>query len=218
MLVLQRSSSRVMTRSAPCSPVHTLPGPLGDFAHDPHIVGIPSQILGSPVYIHQSRVNLKPGFRGKEFYWHSDFETWHAEDGMPQMRAISVSVLLSENRSCNGPLMAIPGSHRWFVPCTGATPERNHVRSLRRQDVGVPSDRALAELVHRGGIDACVGPVGTCVLFDCNLMHGSNGNITPFPRRDVFVVYNSIRNALSHPFAASTPRPEHIASRTFHPV
>ena len=53
---------------------------------------IAEQILGSQVYIHQSRVNLKPGFKGKEFYWHSDFETWHIEDGMPRMRALSCSI------------------------------------------------------------------------------------------------------------------------------
>ena len=198
--------------------VHDLPGPLGDFARDPFIVAVARQVLGGDVYVHQSRVNLKPGFRGREFYWHSDFETWHAEDGMPGMRAISVSVLLSENRTCNGPLMAITGSHRWFVPCVGATPQRNHERSLRRQEVGVPSDRMLAELVRRGRIEECTGPVGTVVVFDSNLMHGSNGNITPLPRRNLFLVYNSVENRLVEPFAAPAPRPEFVASRTFDPV
>lgn len=53
------------------------------------------QILGSEVYIHQSRVNYKPGYGGTGFYWHSDFETWHSEDGMPRMRALSVSIALT---------------------------------------------------------------------------------------------------------------------------
>src|SRR5699024_12245631 len=52
-------------------------------ANDPRLVDRARQILGSDVYIHQSRINYKPGFVGKEFSWHSDFETWHAEDGMP---------------------------------------------------------------------------------------------------------------------------------------
>ena len=47
------------------------------------------QILGSSVYVHQSRINFKPAFEGKPFPWHSDFETWHMEDGMPSMRAAS---------------------------------------------------------------------------------------------------------------------------------
>ena len=49
-------------------------------ANDPRVVGRAEQILGSEVYIHQSRINYKPGFVGKDFTWHSDFETWHAED------------------------------------------------------------------------------------------------------------------------------------------
>src|SRR3546814_19751740 len=72
-------------------------------------------------YIHQSRLNYKPGFKGKEFYWHSDFETWHVEDGMPRMRALSMSVLLAENTPHNGPLMLIPGSHQSFLTCVGET-------------------------------------------------------------------------------------------------
>src|SRR5690606_26125269 len=56
-------------------------------ARDKRIAGRVSYLLGDDVYLHQSRLNYKPGFTGKEFYWHSDFETWHAEDGMPRMRA-----------------------------------------------------------------------------------------------------------------------------------
>ena len=56
---------------------------------DPRLLQVARQILGSEVYLHQSRANFKPGFTGKAFYWHSDFETWHVEDGMPSMRALS---------------------------------------------------------------------------------------------------------------------------------
>lgn len=89
------------------------------------IVQAAQQILGSQVYITQSRINFKPGFKGKEFYWHSDFETWHVEDGMPNMRAVSCSIILTDNYEFNGPLMIIPGSQNWYVSCAGETPEDN---------------------------------------------------------------------------------------------
>src|SRR5690606_27678387 len=95
--------------------VHKLSKLLGRLSQDMRLVNIAKQILGSDVYIHQSRANMKPGFNGKEFYWHSDFETWHIEDGMPAMRALSCSVLLTDNNPTNGPLMVVPGSHRQFV-------------------------------------------------------------------------------------------------------
>jgi ectoine hydroxylase len=44
-------------------------------------------------------------------------------------------------------------------------------------------------------------------------MHGSNSNITPYPRRNVFFVYNSVENRLLDPFCGLAPRPEHIATR-----
>ena len=79
--------------------VHRSSAVLKALCQHPKLVDIARQLLGSDVYIHQSRVNYKGGFRGKEFYWHSDFETWHVEDGMPRMRALSCSILLTDNRS-----------------------------------------------------------------------------------------------------------------------
>lgn len=198
--------------------IHTHDSPLGAIARDPRLANIARQLLGSNVYIHQSRANLKPAFRGREFYWHSDFETWHTEDGMPAPRAVSCSILLTENRPVNGPLLTIAGSHHWYVSCVGETPPDHFEESLRRQEVGTPDDASLAELCSRGRIEQCVGPVGTVVFFDSNMMHGSNSNITPYSRRNLFVVYNSVDNTLEEPFAAARPRPEHIASRRFDPL
>jgi ectoine hydroxylase len=195
--------------------IHETEGEVARLLRDPHVVSAAMQILGSPVYVHQSRVNLKPGFDGKEFYWHSDFETWHVEDGMPRMRALSASILLTDNHPFNGPLMVVPGSHRFFVSCAGRTPPRNFERSLRKQLYGVPDRDQLAWLVQQGGIVAPTGPAGSVLLFDCNLMHGSNGNITPYPRSNAFCVYNSVENALVEPFGGMPRRPEHIASRRF---
>ena len=187
-------------------------------AADERLAGVASFLLDDEVYVHQSRLNYKPGFTGKEFYWHSDFETWHAEDGMPQMRALSMSVLLADNTPDNGPLMVIPGSHRSFVACVGETPDDHYRESLKKQEYGVPDEQSLASLARDHGIVAPVGRAGTVILFDCNMMHGSNGNITPFPRSNAFLVFNAVSNRLGRPFAAAVPRPEFVASRKFAPV
>ncbi len=198
--------------------VHRRDDALGALAADPLLADIARQLLADDVYVHQSRINLKPGFRGREFYWHSDFETWHTEDGMPRMRALSCSVLLTPNHTFNGTLLTIEGSHQHYVSCVGETPEDNYRQSLRRQDLGVPDDDSLRELVRMGRINECTGPPGTVVVFDCNVMHGSNGNITPFPRHNVFLVYNALSNALVEPFAAPAPRPDFIATRDPVPI
>ncbi|MGV8854714.1 MAG: ectoine hydroxylase [Devosia sp.] len=182
-------------------------------ARDKRVAGRVRYLLGDDVYLHQSRLNYKPGFTGKEFYWHSDFETWHAEDGMPRMRAISASVLLTDNDALNGPLMLMPGSHQTFVACAGATPEDNHKTSLKKQEVGVPSHDSLSKLAEKFGVDYAAGRAGTVILFDCNTIHGSNGNITPFPRSNAFFVYNAWSNRVVEPFAAKSPRPAFLSSR-----
>lgn len=179
----------------------------------PKLVSAVKQLLGSEVYIHQSRINFKPGFHGKEFQWHSDFETWHTEDGMPRMRALSCSIALSDNYPFNGPLMVVPGSHKYFVSCVGETPENNYETSLRRQEIGVPDEESLTWLVNRFGIEQPAGKAGSVIFFDCNIMHGSNSNITPFPRSNAFFVFNSVENKLVDPFAAGKPRPDYIATR-----
>lgn len=183
-------------------------------AADARLVSIASWLLGDRVYVHQSRLNYKPGFSGKDFYWHSDFETWHVEDGMPCMRALSVSISLTDNTDLNGPLMLVPGSHRRYVTCVGETPAEHYKQSLRRQEYGVPDHESLATLVAEGGIVSSTGPAGTVTFFDCNVMHGSNSNITPFARSNAFIVYNAMCNALVEPFGGQAPRPEFIAART----
>ncbi|MCB1049900.1 MAG: ectoine hydroxylase [Acidobacteria bacterium] len=195
--------------------VHQQMGTFRALARHPKLAGIARQILGSEVYIHQSRINFKPGFEGRPFDWHSDFETWHMEDGMPRMRAISCVLFLDDNFVHNGPLMLIRGSHQRYISCKGVTPDNHYEKSLRKQEYGVPSHDALRSLCAEGEIVSATGTKGTVVFFDCNTMHGSSGNMTPYPRNNIFMVYNSVENALLAPFCGQKPRPEHIASRDF---
>src|SRR5260370_16907652 len=44
--------------------------------------------------------------------WEEDYGTWGRDDGMPEPRAMNISVFLDEVMPINGPLMFIPGSHK----------------------------------------------------------------------------------------------------------
>jgi len=178
-----------------------------------------TQILGSDVYLHHARINSKRALSGKSFPWHSDFETWHAEDGLPRCRVLSAWVMLHENHEFNGPLYLIPGSHKTFVSCAGATPEDHHRASLRKQEYGVPSITALRKLSEKGGLAAAHGAPGTLILHEGNTMHGSPDNISPATRTNLFFVYNSVLNTPGEkPFAADRFRPEFLASPDFNPL
>ncbi|GKT37388.1 putative multi-domain containing protein, partial [Aduncisulcus paluster] len=155
---------------------HVLSSVVMDVACSPGVLDVAEQLLGGPVYLHQSRINAMPAFRGRGFYWHSDFETWHTEDGLPQMRTVSCSIALTVNVAYNGTLQVMPGTHRTFYPCVGATPRDNHRKS---------------------GIELFLGQPGDALWFDCNLMHGSGSNISPYPRSNVFLVFNSLHRAIA---------------------
>jgi ectoine hydroxylase len=213
-VILEKDSSRVRS----IFEVHRISPLIAELIGEPRILGRACQLLGSEVYVHQSRVNYLPAFTGKGFYWHSDFETWHAEDGMPAPRAVSMSLALTDNHPFNGALMVMPGSQHTFVPCPGETPADHYQASLREQEIGVPSRRRLTELATAHGIEQFTGPAGSALWFDANLMHGSGNNITPYPRSNIFVVFNSVENTLTAPFAAPAPRPEFVAARDFTPL
>ena len=52
-------------------------------------------------------------------------------------RALSCSILLTDNNAVNGRLMLIPGSHADFISCVGQTPDEHYKQSLRRWFGGV---------------------------------------------------------------------------------
>ncbi len=195
--------------------VHKLSSRFDQLSRDKRILDIVHYLLGSEVYIHQSRINLKLAFLGRGFNWHSDFETWQIEDGMPRMRALSVSISLTDNYEFNGPLIVVPGSHKKFVSCVGEgkSPEKNYKQSLKKQVLGVPDPASVTQLVEEGGLVALKGKAGSVVFFDCNTLHTSSNNVSPYPRCNVFLVYNSVQNTLQEPFLGSTPRPLFAAER-----
>ncbi|HET7304564.1 MAG TPA: ectoine hydroxylase, partial [Segeticoccus sp.] len=91
-------------------------------------------------------------------------------------------------------------------------------QSLVMQGAGTPAPKILTDFADRYGIDVLTGSAGGATMFDSNCMHASNGNVTPFARSNLFVVYNSVENACVEPFAADSPRPEFIGARDHTPV
>lgn len=186
-------------------------------AKDARILDKVQQLLGGDVYMHHSRINIKPAYVGKSFPWHSDFETWHCEDGLPRCRCLTAWIMLTDNTHFNGPLYLIPGSHKSYVSCKGVTPSENYKFSLKKQEYGVPTIDAIKELSSKD-IVAALGKTGTLVIHDGNIMHGSPDNISPNPRTNAFFVYNSIQNKPTKPFAAPKKRASFLSLDDYTPV
>ena len=75
-------------------------------------------------------------------------------------------------------------------------------------------DRAtVTRLADAGGIVAPTGPAGSVLMFHGNLVHASPPNITPYPRKIVYLTLCAVSNHITR-----FTRPEWIAHRDFAPI
>jgi ectoine hydroxylase len=170
--------------------------------------------LGGHCYIHQSRINFKRASGGSGWHWHSDFETWHAQDGMIRPLAVTVMIPLEDNTAANGPLTVIPGSHATYWSAPRSSVELSAEENFADQREGVPSEADVDALVALHGKPVQIlCEAGDAVFFDCNLLHRSDRNESGDSRTNLFVVFNRADNQLTSPFSASKPRPIQMGSR-----
>lgn len=180
----------------------------------PFFVECGRQLLGSEIYLHQSHLNYKKAFFGKNFFWHQDFTFWHHEDGMPQMRTMAVILFLDNVGPENGPIMMIPGSHRWYSDrpwCRGKIDPNEAARHNLVDDIetnGLLSPDQVRFLSDGKEIFTAMGPAGTVLMYEGNTAHASGDNLSPRDRAIGLFFYNSFENQLVNP-----TRPDYIAER-----
>ncbi len=173
----------------------------------PRMIRPVEQIFGEPVYMHQFKINAKSAFTGEVWQWHQDYGTWKRDDGMPQPRAMNVAVFLDEVMPINGPLLLIPKSH------TVGELNATHDLNTTSYPLWTLDNDTVSRLVAAGGIVAPIGKPGGMLMFHGNLVHGSAGNITPYPRKIVYLTLNAVSNYIRTP-----TRLEFIAHRDFLPI
>ncbi len=174
---------------------------------DERLVEPLQQLFGEDVYVHQFKINAKAAFTGDVWQWHQDFPTWHKDDGMPEARAMNIAVFLDDVLPINGPLMLVPRSHR-----SGALPASHDTQTTAYPLWSLDQD-TVTRLVAQNGIETPTGKAGSALMFHANMVHGSAGNITPYPRRIFYLTLSAVSNAIVRP-----TRPEFIAHTDFTPV
>jgi ectoine hydroxylase len=173
----------------------------------PRMIEPVEQVFGEKVYMHQYKINAKSAFTGEVWQWHQDYGTWKRDDGMPEPRAMNISVFLDEVMPINGPLMLVPRSQ------TAGDLKASHDVETTSYPLWTLDEATVTRLVEQGGIVAPTGKPGSMLMFHGNLVHGSAGNITPYPRKIVYLTLNAVSNHIRTP-----TRPEFIAHRDFTPI
>jgi ectoine hydroxylase len=176
------------------------------------LVHTATDLLGSDVFIHQSRINLKQT-NGSIVEWHQDFGTYHRVDGIPEPRGIMIAVFLDDISAVNAPLLAVPGSHVEGLVSTAridqSVPDHEHVAKYR-YDI---SSETMADLVGRHGLESIEATAGSVVFMDMTVVHGSSVNISPLRRLILYVNVSSVDNR-----GETFERPEYYAARDFSPL
>jgi ectoine hydroxylase len=173
----------------------------------PRLIKPVQRVFGEHLYMHQYKINAKAAFDGEVWQWHQDYGTWQRDDGMPEPRAMNISVYLDEVMPINGPLMLVPRSHKHGVLAAG------HDMATTSYPLWTLDHETVQRLVDAGGIVSPVGRPGGVLMFHGNLVHGSAGNITPYPRKIVYLTLNAVSNYIRTP-----TRPEWIAHQDFVPI
>ena len=173
----------------------------------PRLIEPVEQLFGEKLYMHQFKINAKAPFDGELWQWHQDYGTWARDDGMPEPRAMNISVFLDEVMAVNGPLMFIPKSHK------RGTLEAGHDLTTTSYPLWTLDNAMVTKLVEEGGIVAPTGKPGSVVMFHGNLAHASPPNMTPYPRKIVYLTLNAVSNHIT-----KFTRDEWIAHRDFTPI
>ena len=165
------------------------------------------QLLGEHIYLHQSRLNPKQGFGGGNSWdWHQDFPPWHEIDGMPEPRCVMATVFVDDCSAAKSPLLVVPGSHR-----EGSLESKPHEDTRDKgYDLMHVGTSTMAKLAEENGITALIGPAGSVGFIDCNLLHGSANNVSPWRRAIMYLIYNAVSNACT-----GTDRDWHHNNRDF---
>jgi ectoine hydroxylase len=120
---------------------------------------------------------------------------------------MNIAVFLDEVMPINGPLMIIPKSHKYGTLAAG------HDKLTTSYPLWTLDKETVTRLAAEGGIIAPTGKPGSLLMFHGNIVHASPPNITPYPRKIVYLTLCAVSNHIT-----KFNRPERIAHRDFTPI
>lgn len=190
---------------------------------------VPSmQLIGTDVYVHQTKLNSKFAMVGDWWEWHQDYTFWKNDDGMETPNVLTAMIFLNDVTEFNGPMLLIPGSHAvgtideeenavrdeesWYAEYNKSTTYMSALTSDLKYTLKQDTVRRWAKAK---GLRSAKGPAGSVLFFHGNVFHASSNNMSPWDRHSFLVTYNSLENKLP---SIPNPRPAFIANRVFEKV
>ena len=147
------------------------------FAQDQPVVDLIADVLGPDLRFHSSKLNFKWSDGGEAVRWHQDIQAWPHTN----FSVLTFGVYLEDTGPEQGPLTALPGTHRGPI-FDQFDDDGRWTGALTARDVAtLPADKAVD----------LYGPAGTVVLLHCRVVHGSAINHSPRMRPLFLNVYSA---------------------------
>ena len=162
------------------------------FAQDPTVVDLVADLVGPDLRFHSSKLNFKWSEGGDAVRWHQDIQAWPHTN----FSVLTFGVYLDDTWPEQGPLTAIPGTHR--AALFDQFDENGRW-------TGALTARDTATLPVGTAVDMC-GPAGTVVLLHCRVVHGSAANYSARMRPLLLNVYAAADALPMTPLPAPTTR------------
>jgi ectoine hydroxylase len=129
------------------------------------------------VKFHHSKLNFKWASGGEEVKWHQDITYWPHTNYSP----LTIGVYLHDVGDEQGPLGAIPGSHKGQL---------FNQYDAKDQWVGCLSNED-AKRIDTAKAEYLTGPAGSITIHHCRVVHGSRPNLSDQGRPLLLNVYSS---------------------------
>jgi ectoine hydroxylase len=169
------------------SVIHKDTHPISLIANDQRMLDMAGELMGAPVYIWSSKVNLKAAWCGTVEYYHQDLVYWR-DRGYPRDEMLSCMVFLDPHHLRNAALHVVPGSHR-----LGFIEHMPFINTNGLSKFMVPP-ATMDRLYREHGLVVVEAEPGDVLFFHTSLVHGSSHNIGPASRMIVLSQLNTVGN------------------------
>jgi len=189
----QASLARSWTEQEPAVPlavfsaVHQGSHPIAQMANDHRMLSKAAELMRSPVYIRECKVNVKAAWCGTVEYYHQDLVYWK-DRGYPRTDMLSCMTFLDPHGPQNAGLHVMPGTHR-----IGFQEHKPFININGLSKFMVPPEK-LTELYRAHGLVGIEGEPGDVLFFHTSLIHGSSHNSFPDTRMVILSQLNLVGN------------------------
>ena len=159
-----------------------------NYARIPEILDMVEQVLGGDFALWNSSFFAKPAHNGRATPWHQDGEYWPIRP----VATCTAWIAIDDANTTNGCLKLIPGSHKKDELLAHETnPDPNLTLNQEVLSSEFDESRSVDLVLEAGQMS----------LHDVRMVHGSEANTSPYPRRGMTLRYMPLTSVFDRELA-----------------